>query len=218
MGFTLGNQLTVTSALRGPTPLSFYSYPGLQFWFDASVVESLWQDQAKTTAVAATLDPVGAWRSRVNSKFVYQTDSGKKPIYETGVVNSKPGIKFDNTDDLLKIDDEPSFTNQAKFTLMAVVKGGNVVARTIFDATLNKFGISVSSNIPRGYLAADKYATFSDASAADAQVLILVYDGTQALNQNRIKLYRNGVLQTLTFTGTIPTTITSAAGFTIGGK
>ena len=36
--------------------------------------------------------------------------------------------------------------------------------------------------------------------------IAMVFDGTQAGNANRLKLYINGVLQTLTFTGTIPAT------------
>ncbi len=45
-----------------------------------------------------------------------------------------------------------------------------------------------------------------------------VYDGTQTGNANRLKLYRNGVAQTLTFTGTIPASIpTHSNSFTLGG-
>ncbi len=44
----------------------------------------------------------------------------------------------------------------------------------------------------------------------------MVFDGTETGNANRLKLYINGVQQTLTFTGTIPTTTPTAATNRIG--
>jgi hypothetical protein len=38
---------------------------------------------------------------------------------------------------------------------------------------------------------------------------VVVYDGTQTGNANRLKIYRDGVLQTLSFAGTIPATVGS---------
>lgn len=51
-------------------------------------------------------------------------------------------------------------------------------------------------------------------------IYILVYDGTQTGNANRLKLYRNGVQKTLAFTGTIPATSENGAGsvFNIGKR
>ena len=45
-----------------------------------------------------------------------------------------------------------------------------------------------------------------------------VFDGTQADNASRLKIYINGVPQTLTFTGTIPTTTTTAGTAHIGSS
>lgn len=46
-----------------------------------------------------------------------------------------------------------------------------------------------------------------------------VYDGAQATNTNRLKIYINGVSQTLTFTGTIPaTTSGSSTSYWFGGE
>jgi len=42
--------------------------------------------------------------------------------------------------------------------------------------------------------------------------LAVVYDGTQPLNTNRVKIYINGVAQTLGFTGSLPTTLPSGSG------
>ncbi|MCB0533908.1 MAG: choice-of-anchor D domain-containing protein [Lewinellaceae bacterium] len=45
-----------------------------------------------------------------------------------------------------------------------------------------------------------------------------VYDGTQANNADRIRIYVNGVQQTLVFSGTIPTTLGNLPGFFMGSQ
>ncbi|MDX9913761.1 MAG: LamG-like jellyroll fold domain-containing protein, partial [Candidatus Moranbacteria bacterium] len=48
----------------------------------------------------------------------------------------------------------------------------------------------------------------------------VIYDGTQATNDAKLKLYIDGVEKTLGYVGTIPTTIRSisTAGITMGGN
>jgi hypothetical protein len=48
----------------------------------------------------------------------------------------------------------------------------------------------------------------------------VIYDGTKSVNADKLKLYIDGQKKTLSFTGTIPTTILSAstAGLTMGGN
>ena len=48
----------------------------------------------------------------------------------------------------------------------------------------------------------------------------IIYDGTQSVNADKLKLYVDGQKKTLSFTGTIPATIqiTSTAGLSIGGN
>jgi hypothetical protein len=43
------------------------------------------------------------------------------------------------------------------------------------------------------------------------RVWTMVYDGTQTGNSNRLKLYRDGLAESLTFTGTIPASMPAAA-------
>lgn len=56
--------------------------------------------------------------------------------------------------------------------------------------------------------AASSYGTFSDSSTGWIN-LVLVYDGTQSTNAGKLKIYKNGVEQTLSFTGTLPSTMPS---------
>lgn len=57
------------------------------------------------------------------------------------------------------------------------------------------------------------YSTDNSVSAAAWTHVAVVYDGTQASNSDRIKIYTNGILRTTTTVGTIPTTTDANADF-----
>lgn len=65
-----------------------------------------------------------------------------------------------------------------------------------------------------------KYAsTVNDVITVDEWInYTAVYDGTQALNTDRIRIYVNGVQQTLNFTGTIPTALGNLPDFFMGSQ
>lgn len=59
--------------------------------------------------------------------------------------------------------------------------------------------------------------TDADIAAGTYYHLTMVFDGSQTGNANRLKLYVNGVLKTLSFTGTIPATLlTNTADLNFG--
>jgi len=59
------------------------------------------------------------------------------------------------------------------------------------------------------------YATFNS-NDANWHNTVLVFDGTGATNSDRLKAYQDGVLKTLTFTGTVPSITTSNGLFVVG--
>lgn len=64
---------------------------GLRLWLDASRITGL-----------ADGDPVGQWNDLSgNGNHATQTTAAKKPLYKTGILNGKPVVRFDGTDDLL---------------------------------------------------------------------------------------------------------------------
>ncbi len=74
--------------------------PGLQLWLKAD--GTLWQDSARTTPATANNDPVGAWDDASgNANYAIQATAGFRPLLKTSVVNSKPVVRFDGTDDFL---------------------------------------------------------------------------------------------------------------------
>lgn len=74
---------------------------GLQLWLDANDPATLFQDAAKTTA-AGDGDVVGAWADKSGQgNDATQATTSKKTSYHTGILNGKPVVRFDGTDDRL---------------------------------------------------------------------------------------------------------------------
>lgn len=75
---------------------------GLISWHDASDISTLWQDSARSTAVASDGDPVGAWDDKSGGgNHVLQATTAKKPAYKTGIQNGLPVLRFDGDDALV---------------------------------------------------------------------------------------------------------------------
>jgi hypothetical protein len=86
--------------------------------------------------------------------------------------------------------------------------GSNTVALEFWDDGLLYFGLSPSSAYAGGYVSLNDTAWHH---------VTMVFDGTQSTNATRLKGYVDGVQQTLTFDGTVPTlTTTNTTGFNIG--
>lgn len=71
-------------------------------WWDASVASSLAQLSTGETAVSADSDPVGYWADLSgNGRNLTQSTTNNRPFYKPGVLNGKPVIDFDGTNDSL---------------------------------------------------------------------------------------------------------------------
>ena len=98
-----------------PTDIS-----GLALWLDASDETTLFTD-AGTTAVTADGDAVYQWNDKSgNARHVSQTTAGNRPLYKTGVLNSKSVLRFDGTNDKLSV---ASYDSGASWTRFVVVNG-----------------------------------------------------------------------------------------------
>jgi len=76
------------------------------------------------------------------------------------------------------------------------------------DWALGRLYCFIGGATPHGYIAATTNTNYGDIS--------YVYDGAGATNADKLKMYINGVLQVLTFTGTIPTSFNISYRITIG--
>lgn len=69
-------------------------------WWDASVTSSLSQLSDGSTAVSADSDPVGYWADLSgNGRNLTQSTTNNRPFYKPGVLNGKPVIDFDGSND-----------------------------------------------------------------------------------------------------------------------
>jgi hypothetical protein len=90
---------------------------GLALWLKSDA--GLFQD-AGTTPATASNDPMGRWADQSgNGRHFNQTTSGFKPLLQLNVVNSRPVIRFDGTDDLLN---GPTFAALTEGEVFIVVK------------------------------------------------------------------------------------------------
>jgi hypothetical protein len=81
-------------------PFSPTDIAGCKLWLAAD--GTLWQDSARTTPATADGDPVGAWDDASGGgNHATQATAGFRPLLKTAIVNSKPVIRFDGTDDFL---------------------------------------------------------------------------------------------------------------------
>jgi hypothetical protein len=76
--------------------------PGMLLWFDASDLSTLYQDAAKTTPITTNGEPVGCWADKSgNGRDATQDTADKRPIYRTNIINGRPAIQGDRSNDAL---------------------------------------------------------------------------------------------------------------------
>lgn len=83
--------------------------PGLQIWLDADAITGL-----------SDGDPIATWLDQSGlGRDASQSTGAKKPTYKTGIINGKPVIRFDGTDDCMSVPDNDDFDG-SPITLFAV--------------------------------------------------------------------------------------------------
>ena len=98
-----GNKMFIINPYRFGGVFSPPDIAGLALWMDGSDITTMWQDSGKTTAVASDGDPVGNWVDKsTNAHEMIQTAALDKPLYKTGVQNSKSALLSDSSDFLFK--------------------------------------------------------------------------------------------------------------------
>lgn len=96
--------MPMNSRLLRPRATGFNpkSISGLAAWWDAGVVSSLAQLSTGSTAVTAKNDPVGYWADLSgNGRNLTQSSTNNRPLYTTNVLNGRPVINFDGSNDAM---------------------------------------------------------------------------------------------------------------------
>mgnify|MGYP001602929224 CR=1 FL=1 len=151
-----------------------------------------------------------------------------------GILNNGADFELTNGNEALSVADHADFDFSTAMSWQAWVKIEALVAGA--HAIISKFvGGSQASYMLRhdgdgtvSLLIPDALTDVDDSDCPRAGIssalvagtlyhLVMIYDGTLSGNANRLKLYINNVLQTLSFTGTIPASLQdSTAAVVIG--
>lgn len=115
---------------------------GLVGWYDAAALTGL-----------SDADSVTTWPDASgNGNDVTQGTAANKPTYQTNELNGRPVVRFDGTDDRLKVDFLNGLTGLDEGTLIAVLKQTPSGSR--YAATFSNDGLYIATNASSHYLAA----------------------------------------------------------------
>lgn len=142
----------------------------------------------------------------------------------TNAVTISPSGRI-TTSDVTQLNNASKFTLEAQFKYDATVSGWTTIMRkgiSLNDRIMLHIGPGNNSIYVMVGNGSNTYG-YTGANAVNPGAwyhVAAVFDGTQTGDANRLKLYINGVQQTLSFSGTIPATTSSinTAPFMAGGE
>lgn len=138
-----------------PSAFSPSDIAGLKLWLKADAITGL-----------SDGDSVASWSdSSGNSNDAVQATTANKPTYKTGIINSLPVVRFDDTDDYI-VTPSISWTNQTIFVVLKGTGGGYPVGFTtgsenavIYGFVANTLEIYNGPRIQIGNFSSFAYAT-----------------------------------------------------------
>ena len=196
MSLQLGTRRSLFGARGGiASPLEI---SGCILWLDGSDTDKLYTDSAKTTPVSSDGDVVGAWEDKSgNGKDATQATTSLKPLYKVNLQNSKSGVRFDGTDDVLSV----AVTGTSAATIFVVMKQLVNDAAYVELFYLYNFGTLIYPSISRfEVLQNNDRVVRGGANVKDAYtIIVLQYDGAGVATTD-FGLFRNGATRTLSST------------------
>lgn len=170
---------------------------------------------------------VSQWNDMSASGWnISQSTASAQPLYVANGLNGKPALYFDAGDKLTttlfsSIGTTTGYTVFYVARPIAIPNSNNALIYE-FSNTLGYGGVvhrlnptnrlyvnTTSTTTNQGYVLYSDVTNFYYGAVR--------FDGTGATNADRLKLYVNGTLQSMTLAGTIPATISYANGLSIGG-
>lgn len=183
---SMGTNSEPLAGLASPTDVA-----GLACWFKADAL-----------ALADT-NPVASWTdSSVNARPAVQASSTLQPLYRTGIINAKPVVRFDGTNDRLQT---ATFTLAQPCTMLCVGAFATTAARDMFDGYTINTAVLQATAAP---LFVAYSGTFLNGPTADTafHVFAVQFNGTSS------KLWVDGGVATTGNAGA-----GTPAGVTLGG-
>jgi len=168
-------------------------------WTPQSLTPAAWWD-SRSADMSATGD---YWNDRSGNGYNVTATGTQRPTYNSTALNGRPGFVFDGAlTFFLGAATLTQIHNVTNATLWMVNK------RSVFansDAT-NIFQLNHFTDDNYYAIPASTSAGYGSSATSNAfHYVLMIFDGTATGNSNRLKVYKDGVLQTLSFTGTIGT-------------
>lgn len=201
--------------------------PNLEMWYDAS------QSLASTFngGVIASGTEVSAWHNSGGlSSHDWNSTGGRRPEWFSNIQNGYGVVRFNNTgatptgedadtNESLSINPISFLQSLSATTLALVYRSLSTAAGRRIITTTDTGGFQFGQNGTQ-YVGGHAGATFTiDSQTVDTNFhhIVIVFDGSQTGNSNRLKARLDGVDVTLTFTGTVGSTTSAAASALYGG-
>jgi len=153
-----------------------------------------------------------------------QSGRGSSPLLTADVASTAEvyggrGLVFDGVSDYLDCGDITSLNSTSAFTISVWIKSDNTNSldylynKTSSSSSLIRMAIAYNIMYFNVYNGGNAYGSVAFTST-DWNHISLVFNGSGTGNSNRLKAYINGEEQSLTYTGTIPSTTANLSGAT----
>lgn len=185
--------------------------------FDPSKLSTCtnWWDVQRGVTLSGT--GMVAWTDQVGGISFAQSTSARRPIYTSTSSTGKPVAAFATASQYYMIANHTSLASVSAFTVSVVFSAsGTVTNQVALDTDVDSATIQILSNNLYGYVSTGNYGQVAFTDSTKGHILTQVFDGSQSGNANRLKIYLDGVQQTLSFTGTIPATTGAQTQIAIG--
>jgi hypothetical protein len=180
-------------------------------------------------------DPIPTWADQSGTGNDLTSSGTARPTLQTGELNSLPVVRLDGSDDFMEKASFSGLDGVSGMTIFLVVKMASYSNDQTFIskwdyATQGSFAWqsaydNANPNEQTGVFIADaitdvggnKAESTDNTTLSSFCILTMVYDGSQS-NANRIKFYFNGAALTVSTSGTIATSLTTATSSLKIGK
>jgi hypothetical protein len=205
----------------GASGFSPVDISGLKLWVKADDLEGYLDG-----------DPVGTWPDVSGVGNDLTSSSTARPVFKTAIQNGLSILRFDGSNDVMSKASFSGVDGVSGMTVFLIVKQASLSTNQVYVskwdyATQGSWAFQTgdgSSSEVTAYIADNiidagvNHNQSSGAGITSAFYLIeMVYDGSQGTAADRVKFYVNGVLQTNSASGTLPTSLTTCtADFRVG--
>lgn len=172
-----------------------------------------------TTPAADDNDPLLGWQDQAGTgKHLTNGTAANAPILDLNQANGKPGAFFDGGDWLANAAFD-GLSNVGGATLFVVFRAAGTAANQIlFDPEDLRFACQISGNAIYAYGGTNSIFGSAAFTSTATTVYVSRFDGSAVGNAGRLRMWLNGVEQTLSFFGTVGTTISAGTPLAVGRR